>query len=273
MWAVDRDPGGRYPYAMTRPPKTLGLLGYGVIGSRVGFAAETLGFGRVAFVHARHRDQALEAFPRARFVERVEDVARQHADLVVEAATPEVMRAVVLDVLDRTDMIAFSLTALADDELREAVSRRCAEAGTRLWIPHGGILGLDGITDGRSELEDVTITTTKSPKSLGTGDPDRIGVLYDGPTRGACAEFPRNVNVHACLALCGLGFDRTRSVIIGDPEAKTMGHVIEVKGKGLQWRIEIASPAVGAVTGAYTPVSAVNTVRRILSETYDIVLA
>jgi aspartate dehydrogenase len=239
----------------------------------VGFAAEALGFGTVAFVHARQRDKVLEKFPRARFVERAEDVAKHDADLVIEAATSEVMRAVVLDVLDRRDMIAFSLTALADDDLRAAVSRRCAEAGTRLYVPHGGILGLDGISDGRSELEEVTITTTKSPRSLGTGDPDRVGVLYDGPTRGACAEFPRNVNVHACLALCGLGFDRTRSVVIADPQASTMGHVIEVKGKGLQWRIEIASPSVGAVTGAYTPVSAVNTVRRILTDTYDIVLA
>jgi aspartate dehydrogenase len=258
---------------MPDPKKTIGLLGCGVIGERVGFAAGALGFATVAFVHARQRDQALEKFPGARFVERLQDVPDQEVDLVVEAATSDVMRAVVLEVLDRTDMIAFSLTALADDDLRDAVSRRCAEAGTRLYVPHGGILGLDGVADGRSELEEVTITTTKSPRSLGTGDPNRVGVLYDGPTRGACAEFPRNVNVHACLALCGLGFDRTRSVIVADPDAKTMGHVIEVKGKGLQWRIEIASPAVGAVTGAYTPVSAVNTVRRILSDSYDIVLA
>jgi aspartate dehydrogenase len=258
---------------MTAPRKTIGLLGCGVIGSRVGHAAEALGFGSVAFVYARRSDQAAAAFPRARYVERAEDVALEAADLVVEAATSEVMAKVVLDVLARRDMVAFSLTALADDELRAAVSRRCREAETRLYVPHGGILGLDGIADGRSELEEVTITTTKAPKSLGNGDPSRVGVLYDGPTRGACAEFPRNVNVHACLALCGLGFDRTRSVIIGDPHAQTMGHVIEVKGKGLQWRIEIASPAVGAVTGAYTPVSAVNTVRRILSQSYDIVLA
>lgn len=258
---------------MTTRKKTIGLLGCGVIGQRVGFAAERLGFAEVAFVHARHRDKALEAFPKARFVERVEDVPQHECDLLVEAATSDVMAACALDVLARRDMIAFSLTALADDDLRDRVSRRCREAGTRLYVPHGGILGLDGIADGRSELEEVAITTTKHPKSLGTGDPDRTGVLYDGPTRGACAEFPRNVNVHACLALCGLGFDRTRSVIIGDPEARTMGHVIEVKGKGLQWRIEIASPAVGAVTGAYTPVSAANTVRRVLSNAYDIVLA
>lgn len=258
---------------MNQRVKTIGLLGAGVIATRVGRAAEAEGFASVAFVHARDRAKALAAFPKARFIEDPADVARQDVDLVVEAATSDVMKAVALDVLDHRDLIAFSLTALADDALREAVRRRCAEAGTRLYVPHGGILGLDGIADGRSELEEVTITTTKSPKSLGSGDPSRVGVLYDGPTRGACAEFPRNVNVHACLALCGIGFDRTRSVIVADPGAKTMGHVIEVRGKGLEWRIEIAAPAVGAVTGAYTPVSGVSTVRRVLTESYDIVLA
>ena len=257
---------------MNQRKKTIGLLGAGVIGARVGKAAEAEGFATVAYVHARDRARATAAFPDARFVADAAEVGREDVDLVVESANAEVVRAVALDVLDHRDLVVFSLTALADDGFREAVRRRCAEAGTRLYIPHGGILGMDGIWDGRSELEEVSITTTKAPKSLGSGDPNRTGVLYDGPTRGACAEFPRNVNVHACLALCGLGFDKTRSVIVADPHAKTMGHVIEVKGKGLEWRIEISAPAVGAVTGAYTPVSAVSTVRRILDDRYDLVM-
>jgi len=46
------------------------------------------------------------------------------------------------------------------------------------------------------------------------------------------------VNVHASIALAGLGFGKTRSKIIADPTA-------------------------GAVTGAYTPESAYQTLRRI----------
>jgi aspartate dehydrogenase len=182
------------------------------------------------------------------------------------------MRAVVLDVLARRDMLAFTLTPLADDDFREQIRDRCCASSTRFFVPHGGILGLDGISDGRSELEAVTITTTKSPKSLGIADAGREGVLYDGPTRGACHAFPRNVNVHAALALCGLGFDRTRSVVVADPRTGKNGHVIEVKGRGLEWRLEIESPAGKGVTGAYTPVSGASTARRILSRQYDIVL-
>ncbi len=258
---------------MSDASMTLGLIGCGVIGSRVGRAAEEEGFAAVAFIHARDRDRAREAFPGADFVEGAADVAAHAADLVVEAATAEVLKGVALDVLARRDLVAFSLTALADDAFREAVRERCIAAGTRLHIPHGGVLGMDGFWDGRSALEAVTITTTKAPKSLGSGDPSQEGVLYDGPTRGACAAFPRNVNVHACLALCGIGFDRTRSVVVADPGTGKNGHVIEVRGKGLEWRLEIASPSIGAVTGAYTPLSAVGTVRRILSREPGLVLA
>jgi aspartate dehydrogenase len=98
-------------------------------------------------------------------------------------------------------------------------------------------------------------------------------VIYDGPTRDACSLFPRNVNVHACVALCGIGFDRTHSVIIADPATKKMAHSIEVKGDGLEWKVEIAATAGGGVTSIYTPISGISTVRRVLARDYDIVLA
>jgi aspartate dehydrogenase len=258
---------------MNQPPRTIGLLGCGTIGERIGAAALAEGFAQVAFVHSRDKERATSLFPRARWIADPEDVPHQDVDLVIEAATSEVMRSVVLGVLAKRDMLAFTLTGLADDGLRGAVRERCRSAGTRFFVPHGGILGLDGIWDGKSELESVSITTTKSPKSLGLSDHAQEGVIYQGPTRGACAAFPRNVNVHAALALCGLGFDKTRSVVIADPATGKNGHVIEVKGRGLEWRLEIESPAGKGVTGAYTPVSGVNTARRILSQSYDIVLA
>jgi aspartate dehydrogenase len=253
--------------------KKVGLLGCGVIGARIGAAAQLEGFAEVAFVHSRDRARAAKLFPRARWLADAADVPGQAVDLVIEAATPDVMRSVVLDVLAERDMLAFTLTGLADDDLRSAIRARCSAAKTRLFVPHGGILGLDGISDGRSELDSVSITTTKSPKSLGLSEGWEPGVVYDGPTRGACRAFPRNVNVHAALALCGIGFDRTRSVVIADPATGKNGHVIEVKGRGLEWRLEIESPAGTGVTGAYTPVSGVSTTRRILSSAYDIVLA
>jgi len=161
----------------------------------------------------------------------------QEVDLVIEAASADVVREVALAVLAQTDMLIFTMTALSDDRFREAVRETCRTSGTRLYIPHGGILALDGIHDGRSVIDEITITTTKAPKNLGLEDLSTGGVIYDGPTRDACSLFPRNVNVHACIALCGIRFDRTHSIIIADPATKKMAHLIEVKGDGLEWKI------------------------------------
>jgi len=89
-------------------------------------------------------------------------------------------------------------------------------------------------------------------------------VLYEGATREACKLYPRNVNVHAGIAIAGLGFDKTQSKIISDPDALGNTHVIAIKARGCTFNIEIVSDPVSGVTGAYTPVSAYSAVRKVL---------
>ena len=125
------------------------------------------------------------------------------------------------------------------------------------------MLGLDGIFDGRSVLESVKVTTTKRPKNLGRDDKERT-VLYEGPTRGACKAYPRNVNVHAGLAMAGLGLDKTQSIIVSDPDSPGNSHKIEIEAEGCRFTIDVLSKPVSGVTGAYTPVSAAASVRRVL---------
>ena len=91
-------------------------------------------------------------------------------------------------------------------------------------------------------------------------------MLYEGPTRKACQLFPRNVNVHATVALAGIGFDRTISRIIVDPEVTDNTHIIKVKGDGIQFEMRISSMAGSGVTGKYTPYSAVDSLRKILDK-------
>lgn len=167
-----------------------------------------------------------------------------------------------LRLVEKSDLLLFSLTALADDAFRIALEQAAIAHGRKVFLPHGAILGLDGIVDAGPTLKSVTITTTKSPASLGL-PPDAYKVVFEGPTREACAKFPRNVNVHAATALAGLGFDRTVSRIVADPAVTTNSHLIEVEGSGYRFRVEVSSEAGGKVTGAYTPQSALSTLQRI----------
>lgn len=166
-------------------------------------------------------------------------------------------------VLQNSDFCAFSCTALADPATEEAVRAASERSGRSLFIPHGAVLGLDGIADGRAVIDSVIITTTKSGESLGL-DAHTAGMIVDDSTREVCARFPRNVNVHAAIAIAGIGFDRTQSRIIAVPGLKDNIHRIDVRGKGFAWTIDASSQSLGGVTGAYTPLSAVGSVRRIL---------
>lgn len=255
---------------MTLP--TVGLVGLGTVGRHVARRAREAGFARIAFACVRDAAKAREMPQDAAVFSDPARVAEFDVDLVVEAATPEAMIAIAEPVLARRDLLAFTLTPLADAAFAERIARVCAAARTRLLVPHGAILGLDGILDGRRVLGSVTITTTKGPKSLGL-PPGTDGVVFDGPAREACRRFPRNVNVHAAVALCGLGFDATRSVIVADRTSTTNRHDIAVKGEGLDWTLSLASPSLGGVTGAYTPESAAATVERLLARSCGVVLA
>ncbi len=239
----------------------IGVLGCGMIGGylvRNILADESL---ELAYVYDLDESR-MAGIPKVCRQTRREALASQPADLVVEAAHADVVKAVALSVVQRSDLLLFSVTALADDALREELKRWSAACGHRVYLPHGAIAGVDGLVDAGGTLKSVTVTTTKHPNSLGL-PPETDKVLYEGPTREACARFPRNVNVHATVALAGLGFDATTSRIVANPTVNTNSHVIEVQGTGYQFRIEISSESGGKVSGAYTPISAWQTVQRI----------
>jgi aspartate dehydrogenase len=252
--------------------KRVGLVGCGTIGSRIALRIRDERLAAIDFVCDLDAGRARAAAPDSEVLTDLAGVRGRPVDLVIEAANAEVVRAIALDLLERSDFLPFTLTAFHDDAFREAVRARCREAGTRVLVPHGGVLGLDGVFDGRAVVQEVTFKTTKHPRNLGL-DPDRSGVIYDGPTRGACQQLPRNVNVHAAFALMGVGFDRQRSIVVADPGSREMRHEITVKGPGIEWRFSIASVPTGEVTGSYTPESAASTVARVLGGAADIVLA
>lgn len=186
------------------------------------------------------------------------------ADLVVECATADALKQQFDAIIAQSDLLVFSLTAFSDAAFADHARQAAEKSGHRIYFPHGAILGLDGIWDGREIITDVSIETVKSPASLGLTLTERT-VVYEGSTRQACAAFPRNVNVHAAVALAGIGFDKTISRIVADPAVKTNTHHINVEGEGIHFHLEISSFTTGGVTGVYTPKSACGSLRRVLA--------
>lgn len=242
----------------------IGLIGAGVIGRALFECVQGLDTAEIKYVLVGNRSErtGIDALDGLR-TSNVEEALAHDVDIVVEAAHPAVLAAIGTSILARSDLCGFSCTALADPECEKAIRAAAADSGSHFFLPHGAILGLDGLTDGRDLLETVTITTTKSGRSLGVAA-DARGTIFDGSTRDACKVFPRNVNVHAAVALSGIGFDRTRSIVVADPDTTEMKHHIAAVAEGMAWEIAVRSTSLGGVSGSFTPRSATGSLRRIL---------
>ncbi len=239
---------------------SLGLLGFGKI-------------GRSLFEHIRRQDAHQVSFVHTRKVENHPDVDCPivnkpdkdlcKADLIVECATPDVLKKHFAFYIRQGNILIFSLTAFSDKAFAEEAYTLSKRSGKRIYFAHGAIMGLDGIYDARGILTSVTVETVKNPASLGRNDTERT-VIFEGRTREVCQLYPRNVNVHAAVALAGIGFGKTVSKLVSDPAVKTNTHTIRVEGDGFHSCLDISSFSTGGVTGSYTPVSACGSLDRIL---------
>lgn len=72
------------------------------------------------------------------------------------------------------------------------------------------------------------------------------------------------MNVYAAVALAGIGFDRTHSIILSDPIVNTNSHEILIEGDGICFALKVNSFAGGSITGKYTPTSACGSLDRVL---------
>jgi aspartate dehydrogenase len=162
-------------------------------------------------------------------------------DLVIEAATQEALETIAPCALRRgKDLMVLSVGALLEHGEWMDLARR---SGSRIYVPSGAIVGLDGVKGAaQGQLTGITMTTRKPPQGL-VGAPyvvahgiDLEGLteettIFEGSAREACRGFPANVNISAALSLAGIGPDRTRIRIIAVPGGTHNVHDIEVRGE------------------------------------------
>ena len=257
---VGREIRQRKTLSMATNKARIGLVGLGYVGRYVYEQISSrpeLGL-EVAFVHELASER-LAGLPPEVILPDLHAFASRHPDLVVEMAHPAVTRQFGELFLQGTDYLPLSMTAFADEALRQRLLETARRSGTCLFVPHGAVVGLENIFEGRDLWEEVTVVMKKSPKNLDftsapqfkPADLTRATVLYDGPTRAVCPLFPRNVNSHATVALAGIGFDRTRSVLIADPSLEVSVIELTAQGKGAALRIERSNPLKG-VSGVFT---------------------
>lgn len=165
-------------------------------------------------------------------------------DVVVEAASQDAVRDHAEKLLSHgIALIVLSGGALVDDALRDRLERAAASRHALLYVPSGGIGGLDALKAAcAAGAEEVRIRVTKPPAAWkGIAYVERLGIdldrlasavtLFEGSAREGVPHFPANVNIAAVLALAGIGFDRTRLEVVADPALRFNTHFIHIKAR------------------------------------------
>ena len=227
----------------------VGIIGGGTIARLVleHIAAGELGEASVVGILGRGasgRALGLVQEFRVPLVTSVEALLERHPDVVVEAASHEAVRDHAAALLRQgIAVIVLSAGALCDDALRAQLERAAQGGGALLYVPSGGIAGLDALKAACvAGVDEVTIAVTKPPaawKNIPYVEEMKIDLehlsapctVYDGPAREGVPLFPANVNIAAALSLAGIGFDRTRLKVVADPALTRNTHFIEIRGK------------------------------------------
>ena len=228
--------------------KKIGLLGCGAIGTQIALAIDS---GKINAALTHVYDQSPESSKslveklqnKPEIVENTHLLSSNNVDLIVEAASQDAVKDVALSILqNRKNLMIMSVGALLDESIFDVLTDACKEFKKTIYLPSGAIAGLDGIKSVKDDLESVTLTTTKHPRSLKgakffeTSDInlDSISgpiVIFEGTAKQAVSLFPANINVAALLSLVGLGSKSTKVKIIADPVTDKNTHQIDAKGK------------------------------------------
>ena len=246
----------------------LGLIGCGAIGTDVAKAADT--FKEIEKIYLFDKNpkaseklihilKKAEIQPVDQFLSKV--------DVVFEAASQQAVNQYAVKVLEAgKDLVIMSIGSLFDDKLKKKLETTAQKHHCKIYLPSGAVCGIDGILAASMEkLDSVTLVTTKPPASLGKTVDERT-IVFRGTAREAVKEFPKNINVAACLSLAGIGFDETKVEIVADPVETRISHKILAHGRFGRLRAEVENmPNPDNPQSSYlASLSAISILRRII---------
>ena len=227
----------------------IGILGGGVIARLFLEHASRGGMGDAKVIalagrSENSRGKALASEFGVPFVVGADKLIAARPEVVIEAASHEAVREHAEALLSRgVAVIVLSGGALCDEDLRARLERAAAKHRALLYLPSGGIGGLDALKAAcAAGVDEVSIAVTKPPAAWkGIAyvermkiDLDRLAgpvTLFEGTAREGVPHFPANVNIAAVLSLAGVGFDRTRLKVVADPALRFNTHFITIRGK------------------------------------------
>jgi len=246
----------------------LGIIGCGAIGTDVAKAADLMKEIEKIYLFDKNKaalDKLYKVLKKAE-IKPVEEFL-EDADVVFEAASQQAVVQYGMKVLESgKNLVIMSIGSLFDDDLLKRLKNTAQKNRCKVYLPSGAVCGIDGVLAASTEkLDSVTLVTTKPPAALGKKVDERT-VIFEGSAREAVKQFPKNINVAACLSLAGVGFDETKVEIVADPVETRISHKILAHGKFGRLRAEVENmPNLNNPQSSYmASLSAIAVLRKIV---------
>ncbi len=259
----------------------VGIIGCGTIGKELARACQkrfsqevTLeGISDVDSTRAKKLQKELKPRPQI----MTQDALIKSCDLIIEGASAHVSYEITKKALRLgKDIMVMSVGGIIgkEKELMDlARTHRCC-----LYIPSGGIVGIDGLKAARvGKIHRVTLTTRKPPQgfedapyvirhNINLKNLKEEKVLFEGNATAAVRGFPKNINVSATLSAAGIGPKKTKVKIIACPHMLVNVHEVYVVGDfgSFYSRTENFPSEQNPKTSRLAILSAVATLERIL---------
>lgn len=222
----------------------LGIAGCGTIGSEIACAIsenKIIGYNLIG-LYDIDEDRTRQLIERLQKPVDILDLDALigAADIIFEATNKSSMPMIAeKSITAGRQIMVMSVGGLAE---RPDLLDLAQKHGVNFICPSGAICGIDGILAAREAgLNKVQITSTKHPRGL-KGSPylvkNSISVdnlkkrktVFEGTAREAIEGFPKNVNVSITLSFAGIGIDKTRVIIVADPNCTKTRHEIIAEG-------------------------------------------
>jgi aspartate dehydrogenase len=221
----------------------IGLVGCGAIGSSLAtfIQKELQGHAKLSFIFDADKTYSERLAKRIRGAKVAASLERiiQQSDFLVEAASIEAAKLIVeLTLQHEKQALLMSGGGLTTSP---QLLKKIFSSQNRYYLPSGAIPGIDGLLAAKeSKLEEVTLTTSKSLKSLQGApffDAHPKAARFSGPKKTifqgnvsqAIRHFPKNLNVAALLAITGLGVNKTKVRVIAHKKLAQNIHEIHIK--------------------------------------------
>lgn len=198
------------------------------------------------------------------------DLLKKKPQIIIEAASVKACKDYAEKTLEnKIDFFCLSASSFADKKFLKKIQFLSKKIKNKIYIPTGAIAGLDVISASSlsKELKSVKLIQRKPPKALLSDDKIRSlkkeKILSNKTARNVCKEFPKNSNIAATLAICGLGFDNTKVIIIADP--KINRNVAEIYAYGKFGKLKISlenNPSINPKTSRLTAMSVILSLKK-----------